>query len=117
MFVQAWNIRGINIPLIQYFFGIDPIAYKKEISIRPGFPSTWKYASIKDVIIGDNLLSVDYRKSTGAKEYVIKTTKPYRALKLYIGSYRTVLLNEKKVRPLNGYITLKERINKVHIIY
>src|SRR5450759_314172 len=75
MFVQAWNIRGINIPLIQYFFGIDPMAYKKEISIRPGFPSTWEYGSIKDVIIGDNLLSVDYRKLPGAKEYVIKTTK------------------------------------------
>ena len=117
MFVQAWNIRGINIPLIQYFFGIDPMAYKKEISIRPGFPSTWEYASIKDVIIGDNLLSVDYRKLPGAKEYVIKTTKLHWTLKLYIGSYWAVLVNGKNVQPENGYIILKEKLNKVHIIY
>jgi glycogen debranching enzyme len=116
MFVQAWNIRGINIPLIQYFFGIDPIAFKKEISIRPAFSSTWKYASIKDVIIGDNLLSVDYRKSAAAREYVIKTTELHWTVKFYIGSYKTALVNGKKVQSLNGFIILKEKLNKVRII-
>ena len=116
MFVQAWNIRGLNIPLIQYFFGIDPMAYKKEISIRPGFPSVWKYASIKNVIIGDNLLSINYRKLPAAKEYIIKITRPHWTTKLYIGSYTTVLLNGKNVQPKNGYIILKGILNKVRIV-
>src|SRR4029077_4888200 len=68
MFVQAWNIRGINIPLIHYFFGIDPLANKKEINLRPDFPDAWANASIKNVIIGVNRLSVDYRKSGDSKE-------------------------------------------------
>ncbi|MDQ6891000.1 MAG: hypothetical protein M3Z56_12070, partial [Bacteroidota bacterium] len=116
MFVQAWNIRGINIPLIQYFFGIDPLAYKKEISLRPAFPSAWKYASIKNVVIGDNLLSINYRKLSTSKEYIIKSSRPQWALKFYVGTYRTVFLNGKNVQPQNGYIILKGNINKVRII-
>ena len=85
MFVQAWNIRGINIPLIHYFFGIDPLAYKKEIRLKPNFPEAWGNASIKNVIIGDNLLSVDYRKSGETKEYTIKMTKPLWMVKLHVG--------------------------------
>ena len=116
MFVQAWNIRGINIPLIHYFFGIDPLAYKKEINLRPDFPDAWGNASIKDVIIGDNLLSVDYRKSGETKEYTVKMTKPLWNVKLYVGSCRKILLNGKNVKPQNGYIILKERLSSVRII-
>jgi glycogen debranching enzyme len=116
MFVQAWNIRGVNIPLIQYFFGIDPLAYKKEISLHPAFPSAWEHASIKNVIIGDNLLSISYSKLPTAQEYIITNTAPHWTLKFYVGRYRTVLLNGKNVWPKNGYIILKENRNKVRII-
>lgn len=116
MFVQAWNIRGVTIPLIHYFFGIHPMAYKKEITLRPDFPSAWKYASIKNVIIGDNLLSVNYNKTTAGNEYTITTTRPQWTLKLYVGSYKTVLVNSKNVHPENGYIILKEKLNKIRVI-
>ncbi len=116
MFVQAWNIRGLNIPLIHYFFGIDPLAYKKEIDLRPNFPAAWGNASIKDVIIGDNLLSIAYRKLSAAKAYIIKITKPQWTVKLYTGAARNVLLNGKSVRPQNGYIILKEKENTIQLI-
>ena len=116
MFVQAWNIRGINIPLIHYFFGIDPCAYKKEIRLKPNFPEAWGNASIKNVIIGDNLLSVDYRKSGETKEFTIKMTKPLWTVKLYVGSGSKNLLNGKNVKPQNGYIILKEEISRVRTI-
>jgi hypothetical protein len=116
MFVQAWNIRGINIPLIHYFFGIDPLAYKKEIRLKPNFPETWGNASIKNVIIGDNLLSVDYRKSGETKEYIIKNTKPLWTIKLYVGFSRNIFLNGKKTMSKNGYIILKEEVSRVRIL-
>jgi glycogen debranching enzyme len=116
MFVQAWNIRGLNIPLIHYFFGIDPLAYKKEITLKPNFPAAWGNASIKDVIIGDNLLSITYRKLSTVKAYVIKITKPHWTVKLYTGSARNVLLNGKSVRPQNGYIILEEKENRIQLI-
>jgi hypothetical protein len=113
MFVQAWNIRGINTPLIHYFFGIDPLAYKKEIILKPDFPVVWENASISDVIVGDIRLSFDYRKLHGTNEFVIKVTKPYWTVKLYVGSSNYILLNGKRVRPQNGYIKLKEKISRV----
>ena len=115
MFVQAWNIRGINIPLIHYFFGIDPLAYKKEITLRPDFPDAWEKASIKDVIIRDNRLSVDYRKSVSAKEYIVINTKPLWTVKFYVGSGKYVLLNGKRIKPQNGYIILKEKQSSIRI--
>jgi len=116
MFVQAWNIRGINIPLIHYIFGIDPLAYKKEINLRPDFPDAWASASIKNVIIGNNKLSVEYRKSGATKEYTVINTKPLWTVKFYIGYVSEVLLNGKRIKPQNGYLILKEKQNRVRII-
>jgi Bacterial alpha-L-rhamnosidase 6 hairpin glycosidase domain len=116
MFVQAWNIRGINIPLIHYFFGIDPLAYKKEISLKPNFPEAWGNATIKNVIISDNLLSVDYRKSGETKEYTVKMTKPLWTVKLYVGPGSKILLNGKNVMPQNGYIILREEVSRVRTL-
>ena len=116
MFVQAWNIRGINIPLIHYFFGIDPLAYKKEIRLKPNFPEAWGNASIKNVIIGDNLLSVDYIKSGETKEYIMKMTKPLSIVKLHVGAHNKILLNGKNTNPKNGYVILKEEVSRVRIL-
>jgi hypothetical protein len=116
MFVQAWNIRGINIPLIHYFFGIDPLTYKKEIRLKPNFPEAWGNASIKNVIIGDNLLSVDYRKSGELKQFTVKMTKPLWKVKLYVGSRSQILLNGKNVKPQKGYIILKGEVNRIRTL-
>ncbi|MEJ0082243.1 MAG: hypothetical protein WDM78_15150 [Puia sp.] len=99
-----------------YFFGIDPLAYKKEIILKPNFPEAWGNASIKNVIIGDNLLSVDYRKSGKANEYIIKMTKPLWTVKLYVGPVSKILLNGKYIKPQNGYIILKEEISRVRTL-
>jgi hypothetical protein len=115
MFVQAWNIRGLNIPLIQYFFGIDPMAYKKEITLRPNFPTTWGNASIKNVIIGDNLLSYSYRKLPGTVEYIVKVTQPQWTVKLLIAPFKKVLLNGKSVQAQGGYVILKAKESRVRI--
>jgi hypothetical protein len=116
MFVQAWNIRGINIPLIQYFFGIGPLVWKKEIQLRPDLPVAWSKATISNVIVGDNRLSVDYRIQGRTKEYFVKLIKPGWTVKLYVGSEDHILLNGKTVKQQDGYIILKEKINMVQIL-
>lgn len=65
-FVQAWNVCGINIPLIQYFFGISPMASHKQIDLCPDMPSAWNNASISDVLVGDNKLAMSFNR-TGDK--------------------------------------------------
>ena len=64
MFVQAWNVGGINIPIIQHFFGIRPMASHKTVDVCPDMPSAWHSASIKNVLIGDNSLSVSMKSDS-----------------------------------------------------
>ena len=76
MFLQAWNVGGINTPLIHYFFGINPNAYYRTINLKPNFPTKWGYAKLDNILIGDNKLSIDYKKGDKNRcAYVIKSEK------------------------------------------
>ncbi|MDX1544950.1 MAG: glycogen debranching protein, partial [Christiangramia sp.] len=61
MITQAWNIYSFAIPVVQQFFGIQPMAFDKKITIKPQFPTQWDYASLENVKIGDNQVSVHYK--------------------------------------------------------
>ena len=76
MFVQAWNVTGINIPIIQYFFGIQPNAYKKEITLHIQMPNAWNYATLNNLIVGNNRLSVKYTKTQNRVRCIIRSTEP-----------------------------------------
>jgi len=76
MFVQAWNITGINIPLIQYFFGIQPNAYNREITIHLRMPTSWNNAELKNLIIGNNRLSIQYAKTNNRITCKINSSEP-----------------------------------------
>ena len=65
MITQAWTIYGYAIPIIQQFFGIQPMASKKIVSIKPQMPNSWNDASLENVEIADNSISVFYTKSNG----------------------------------------------------
>jgi hypothetical protein len=65
MMAQAWNIYGFAVPIVQQFFGIAPQAAKKKVVITPQMPDTWDEASLENVIISDNAVSVFYRKANG----------------------------------------------------
>ena len=76
MFVQAWNISCLNIPLIQYFFGVNPDAYKKEIAIHLQMPSTWKEASLKNLLVGNTKLSIEYKEENNIVTCIIQSSEP-----------------------------------------
>jgi glycogen debranching enzyme len=62
MIVQAWNIYSFAVPIVRQFFGIDPMASRREIRIRPQMPSSWNRCSLENVHIGDNRISVHYEE-------------------------------------------------------
>lgn len=70
MFTQAWNLYSYAVPIVQQFFGINPDAANKSVSISPLMPKSWKTATIENVKIGDNKISVDYKKT--ADGYLIE---------------------------------------------
>lgn len=63
MFAQAWNIYGYGVSVVEHFFGIQPNAAKHEINIAPQMPSEWKEASLENVRVGNNEISVFYKKT------------------------------------------------------
>ncbi|MEX6690413.1 hypothetical protein QTN47_23075 [Danxiaibacter flavus] len=114
MFVQAWNTTGINIPLIQYFFGIDPDAYNKQIAIRPLMPSKWNKASIGDVIIGDARLSFDYSRNKDQTTYMIKINKEGWTINVALpAGVRAATVNGVEQQAKDGMILLDKNNNVV----
>ncbi|PTX42867.1 hypothetical protein C8P64_1389 [Christiangramia gaetbulicola] len=75
MITQAWNIYSYAIPIIQQFFGIQPMASKKKITIIPQFPSEWNYASLENVSVGPNSISIHYKKVNGKLNLEIEQEK------------------------------------------
>ncbi|MCM4158028.1 glycogen debranching protein [Gramella sp. AN32] len=63
MITQAWNIYSFAIPIVEQFFGIQPNAAKKIVSIQPQMPSAWNKASLENVLMKDNEVSVYYEKN------------------------------------------------------
>jgi glycogen debranching enzyme len=63
MITQAWTIYGYAIPIIKQFFGIQPMASKKTVTILPQMPTEWNNASLENVEMADNTVSMFYNRS------------------------------------------------------
>ncbi|RED92825.1 alpha-L-rhamnosidase-related protein [Marinoscillum furvescens] len=72
MIAQAWNSYAVATPIIEHLFGIEPNAGEKRITITPNFPPAWQQASIANVKIGDNSLTIEKNGS----QLSIKQTLP-----------------------------------------
>ena len=88
MITQAWNIYGYAVPIIEQFFGIQPDAANKTITIKPQMPSTWDNARIENVKVGDIEITVTYARDTDGTELIeVEKTDPSWTI--------TVLLDQK----------------------
>ncbi len=69
MMTQAWNIYGVAVPIVQYFFGINPDAYHKKILIKPAPPSSWNKMKISRLPVGNNFLTMEIEKTEAGTIY------------------------------------------------
>ncbi|MCC8152755.1 MAG: hypothetical protein LIP01_00165 [Tannerellaceae bacterium] len=114
MFVQAWNICGINIPLIQCMFGVQPDAYHKLITLHPNIPSGWEYATLENLIIGNMFLSMDYKKQKDSVTWDIQCTEHDWTIDFQLpDSVTVVTVNDKPVTISNGMIRLAGKENSI----
>ncbi len=63
MITQAWNIYSFAIPIVQQFFGIQPQAAQKKVRIQIQMPKEWNEASLENVAVADNEISIFYKKT------------------------------------------------------
>ncbi len=70
-FVQAWTAYAVMVPIVQYFFGIQPDVYNSRVVIDPCMPAEWKQASLQNVHVPGGILNLDYQEREGRKCYRI----------------------------------------------
>lgn len=117
MFVQAWNIQGINIPLIRYMFGVKPNAYTKYIRIKPDMPSGWDYAQLNNLLVGDTKLSIDFRKENGKQVYKITSSQENWNIDFIVPeNTKSVKVNGKDMSPDEKKISVKGIENIIEIL-
>lgn len=64
-FVQAWTAYGAVVPVVKYFFGIQPDAANGVIKIRPCLPEKWKEVSLTNVRVLDGFLDLKIYQEDG----------------------------------------------------
>jgi hypothetical protein len=97
MMVQAWNGYGVDVPIINHFFGIKPKAYEKSIFISPCMPSDWKHASIDNVKVGNNSFSLAISQKSDHKEYSIRQTLADWTVIVDLKNSKKVMVNNKEI--------------------
>ena len=86
MMTQAWNIYSYAIPIVQQFFGIQPRASEKMILIKPLMPSEWGEASLENVKIADNEVSVFYNTADDKTLVEVRQSNPEWTIKLNLSN-------------------------------
>ena len=108
MHAQAWNIYSYAVPIVKQFFGIEPMAHLNQAVIRSKMPSMWEEASLERIQVGDNELSISYRKTVeGVRLVITQTDATFRLVFPHDGASIKVLqgnlLSEtKRKTELNG---------------
>jgi hypothetical protein len=115
MFVQAWNITGINIPLIRYFFGIDPDAWHKRVYVHPAFPSQWNEADLQRLLIGDNMVSMHYEQKNGRPVFQLKCTRPGWQIHFAVPGAMAAWVNGKPAKVQAGAVIMTGRWNTIEL--
>ncbi|MDC6365391.1 MULTISPECIES: glycogen debranching protein [Flavobacteriaceae] len=92
MMTQAWNIYAFAVPVVRHFFGIKPTAHQKTIIIEPEMPSDWDVASLENVAIADNEISIFYTNTGDELTIDIQQTQPEWQLQVILskGTYAIV---------------------------
>ena len=119
MMTQAWNSFAFEVPVIQQFFGLQPLAYKKEIHIQPSWPDSLTSGSIKEVKIGDNSVAVSYERKAHKTTYILQQKKNWT---IYFspktGTYKRWVLNGEIVKPrmIDGRPGLRLKMGKHQLV-
>lgn len=84
MMTQAWNIYSYAVPVVNQFFGIEPLAHQKKITIHPQLPSSWNNVALENVQIGDNSLSISVERSKSEDQYTITQTSDWEITFIHV---------------------------------
>jgi glycogen debranching enzyme len=106
MFTQAWNIYGVAVPIVNYFFGIQPRAYEQTVHFAPAPPGEWKSGTLKNVPVGNNSITVNFERHQEYTEYRISQTDATWKITIDRNLGTRVLVSGKEVPGVEKRISL-----------
>lgn len=106
MVTQAWNNYGVAVPIINYLFGIQPLAFKKTVVISPSMPSAWKEGSLQNIVVGDNHLDISISTKDDYQEIRIRQTAPDWTIQLDTRRAKKINVNGRDVELRTNQQTL-----------
>ncbi len=112
MMTQAWNIYGYAVPIVEQFFGIRPDAAHQKVVIAPQMPSEWNTASLENVQVGDNEISVYFTRENGKTTVKVTQLDPDWTLEIQLPKNDSNA--QLEVEPSNAVVTPNEAF---HIFY
>jgi glycogen debranching enzyme len=118
MFTQSWNIYSVAVPIVNYFFGIQPKAFEHAVYLSPELPSAWEEASLDNVKVGDNSVSISFHQLADHKEYQILQKKTGWKIVFEFHSAKKIVVNDQEINPKNisgGKVELTGGKNAVKI--
>ena len=121
MMTQAWNVYAYGEPIVKQFFGIKPQAYKKQLKLSPSFPTALTYGKLENVIMGDNSVSVDFKKTSNTIIFTVKQTANDWTILFEqpAGKYKIWTINGKRIKPMQkddmSYIRVENASAKIKL--
>ncbi len=120
MMTQAWNIYSFAIPIVQQFFGIQPNAARKKVVITPQIPDAWPTASLENVQMADNAVSVYYETKDEVIRIKVTQDNPEWEMKLRLpeikeGKKCQVMTRNMDPVIANGYISFITKGPKLEV--
>lgn len=114
MMSQAWNLYSYGVPIVTQFFGIQPDAHRRIIHLKPMLPKDWNDVSITRVPVGNNEISVRYKKTESTLEVWIEQKEKDWEVILHLpsGEWNSYALNNK---PTNQTKELRAKGDKISI--
>lgn len=101
MMTQAWNVYAYGVPIVKQFFGLQPMAFKKEIRIAPVLPDSLNQGSLENIPVGGNVFSFSFSKTNNRLTYKFKSkTSGWRVIfRLPTSNFSICKVNNKLVKP------------------
>lgn len=116
MITQAWNIYSFAVPIVQQFFGFQPMAAEKKVTIAPQMPSTWDNASLEHIKVTDNSFSVYYNKTAATFELKVTQTEGWEVrIELPKDGTYTITSGEGKMIPDDEHYVISTTSNEILI--
>lgn len=106
MVAQAWNSYAVAVPIVQYYFGITPLAHQKKVIMAPDLPSDWPMGQLQNVRVGDNLITLNCTLNSDEwKVWKISQSQSDWVIELKIPT-ESMQVNGEVIKPENGVFRL-----------